>query len=145
MAAGFTPISSSASTTAMCASPRAPPAPSASAKVFMCGAPARPPRGELPGRRGERPHHLRAGGRVLVGRGAVAHAPDDALQDRGEAEEIVGRVDVEVRPRIEAGARDVGFDVLAHRRNAERSQVEPDQRADARARSGGMCHCISDR
>ena len=44
MAAGRAPISSSASITAICASPRAPPPPSASAKVFI-GAP--PPRGRI--------------------------------------------------------------------------------------------------
>ena len=55
MAAGRTPISSSASSTAICAMPRAPPPPSASAKVFIR---SRLPR-EFPRLRGERTHHQR--------------------------------------------------------------------------------------
>ena len=81
-------------------------------------------------------------GGVRAGRGAVAHPAGDALQDRGEAEEIVGEIDRQMRPRIEAGARHIGVDIGRQRRNAERREIEPDQRAGAGARDGGMCHCI---
>ena len=39
---------------------------------------------------------------MLAGRGAVAHAAGDALQDRGDAEEIVGEIGAQMRARIEA-------------------------------------------
>ena len=59
---------------------------------------------EFPGLLRQRTDHLGLRRRKLGRGGAVAHAADDALQDRGEAEEVVGRVDREIGPRIEAGA-----------------------------------------
>ena len=53
--------------------------------------------------------------------------------DRGEAEEVIREIDVHMRPRVETGARHVGVDIVAHRRNAERLQIHPDQRSGARA------------
>ena len=84
--------------------PRAPPPPSASANGLHFA----PPRGRSAtrSRPAAAPSAPCAGG-VLAGRGAVAHAAGDALQDRGDAEEVVGEIDREMRPRIEPGARDV--------------------------------------
>src|SRR5579864_2308954 len=108
MAAGFIAISSSASMIAIWASPRAPPPPSASAKLLVRAAVTRLRlAGECPCPGGERTHHFGSRRRVGAGRGAVAHAADDALQDRGDAEEIIGRVDRHMRPRVEAGARHI--------------------------------------
>jgi len=39
--------------------------------------------------------------RIPVGRGAIAHPPDDALQDGGDTKEIIGEIDIEIR---DAGA-----------------------------------------
>src|SRR5487761_1410488 len=98
MACGFTPISSSASITAIWARPRAPPEPSASAKVLLILSPGLPR--ELPGLGGERPHHLGLGRRMRAGGGAVAHPADDALQGRCEAEELIGEIHRQIRARI---------------------------------------------
>ena len=124
MATGLTPISSSASITAIWASPRAPAA--AEREREGLHLPRRTPRlaRELPRLVGKRPHHLRLGGGVLAGRGAVAHAADDALQDRGDAEEIVGEIDGEMRPRIEPGARD---DKRRHSRPATECRAPRDR------------------
>src|SRR5258708_16312011 len=117
IATGFTPISSSASTMAICARPRAPPAPSASAKVFtrysLYGSFGARLAREAPGRGREGAHHQRTRGRIFIRRGAIAHASDDALQDRGETEEVVGEIDRQMWPRIEPGACDVSIDVVA--------------------------------
>ena len=125
---------------ASCPSRRAPPAPRyARARArrrrraqarSSCSSRARLRR-ELPRLDRKRPHQRRHGGGVLARRGAVAHAPDDALQDRGQAEEIVGEIDRQMRPRVEAGARDVSVDIVRARRDAER----------ARDRGRRACRC----
>src|SRR6266700_6343321 len=186
MATGLTPSSSSASITAIWASPRAPPPPSASARVLrlapcvvggvlsacsggfppplwgrareggVCFTVERspppdrpaagrpPPQGgrcqarlrlglqlpcaRLPGGRPrrlrQRPHQLRARRRVLAGGRAVAHPPDDALQDRGDPDEIIGHVLLQIRSRVEPGALDVAIDIGVARGNAERGEIE---------------------
>src|ERR1700722_7755496 len=99
--------------TAMWARPRAPPAPSASAKVFIrCGA----SRGacllrELPSFRRQRTHQrsLRRG--ECASGGAVAHASDNTLKDRGNAEEIVSGINRKIGARIAAGPPHISFDV----------------------------------
>src|SRR5262252_9445201 len=108
MAAGFWPMSSSASSTAMWASPRAPPPPSARAKLFVI---ARPPRAQTPRPYRERAHQRRHGGGVLARCRAVAHAADDALEDRRQAEEIVGEIDRQMRARVEPGTRHIGLHI----------------------------------
>src|SRR5262249_26032984 len=156
-----------ASMTATCARPRAPPPPSASAKLFVdlrsiCArdgegrgavlvmrsnvsqrllAPPRPsPRGgglrpcaagKLPALGGQRPHQGRLGGGNRAGSGAVTNAADDALQDRGDAEEVVGGIDRKVGAGIEAGTFHIGVHISIERGNAQRREVKPDQRAGA--------------
>src|ERR1700691_5682101 len=107
IATGFTPISSSASMTAMCASPRAPPPPSASAKIFIGLAASRRARltREFPRFGGERLHEARLGPRDGTACSAVAYPADDALQDRRDAKEIVGRI----HPQIGAGSETCRF------------------------------------
>src|SRR6266542_2842690 len=117
MATGLTPSSSSASITAMWASPRAPPPPSASASVLGLWAEAtvrRPP--------------ARTPTPPAPAAAPAARAPDDALQDRGDAEEIVGHVGRQMRARIEPGALDVAIDIGVARGNAERGEILPAQR-----------------
>ena len=130
MATGFTPISSSASATTIWASPRAPPPPKRERHGFHL-APASRAKRQAVSASGRTICAL-AGG-VLAGRGAVAHAAGDALQDRGDAEEIVGEIGRQMRPRIEPGARAIHLDVGRQRRNAERREIEADQRAGAGA------------
>src|SRR5690606_22121780 len=66
---------------------------------------------------GKRPYGVGARGRVLVRRRAVAHAPDNALHDRGEPEEIIGHVVVEMRAGIEPRALHISRDIVVARRN----------------------------
>src|SRR5208283_2421975 len=133
MATGLTPISSSASMTTICASPRAPPPPSASAKVFI--APGASCwlrlRGKFPSLGGKRPHQFGPRRGVGAGGGAVAHAAHDALQNRRDAEEIVGGVSRQIGPRIESGAPHIGSDIRVTIGNTERRQIATDQRAGA--------------
>src|SRR5208282_6106250 len=133
MATGFTPISSSASMTAICASPRAPPPPSASAKVFILAASSSCPglTGEAPGLGGEWPDKFGPRRGVGAAGGAIAHAADDALQDRRDAEEIVSGVRRQVGSRIESGALHVSINIRLARGNAERGQIATDERAGA--------------
>ena len=70
---------------------------------------------------------------MLAGGGAVPHPPGDALQDRGDAEEIVGEVDIEAGPWIEAGTRCISFDIALFGRNAERAEVVAGKRTGAAA------------
>src|SRR5580658_4855602 len=127
MALGLTPISSKASITAICASPRAPPPPSASANVFIRrGSFGAGLEREFPALGGKRPHQRGALDGVRAGRGAVADAADNTLEDRRDAEEVVSRIHREIRPRIEAGALHIGFDIGLAARNAERGQIMPD-------------------
>ena len=86
---------------------------------------------EFPALGRERPHQCGLGGSKGAGGGAVAHAAGDALHDRGEAEEIIGEIDRQMRPRIEPGARHIGIHVSRQRGNAERCEIEADQRAGA--------------
>src|SRR5580692_3826849 len=132
IAAGFTPRSSSASITAMCASPRAPPPPSARAKVFIRVAVLGSGlEREFPPLGGQWSDKIGLGRRKRAGRGSVANAAHYALQDRREAKEIVGGIDRQIRSRVEAGTLHVGVDVLHERWNAECGKVESDQRAGA--------------
>src|SRR5579863_10231942 len=103
----------------MCASPRAPPPPSASAKVFIRVAVlAAGLACEFPAFGGQRSNEIGFGGRKRAGRGAVANPANDALQDRSKAEEIVSGIDRQIRSRIEPGALHVSIDILRQRWNA---------------------------
>ena len=124
--------------TAICASPRAPPPPSAKRKGLH--APAC--RGELPAFGGERPHQFGLGRGECAGRGAVAHASGDALHDRGEAEEIIGEINRQMRPRIEAGARHVGIDIGLQATECRARQDRSPTSEPVPASECGMCHCI---
>ncbi len=86
---------------------------------------------KLEGLGGEWPHLLTLGRREGAGRGAVAHAAGDALHDRGETEEIVSKINRQIRPRVEAGARHISIDVSVERWNAERGKVGTHQRSGA--------------
>src|SRR5205807_6163868 len=131
IAVGLTPISSSASMTAIWASPRAPPLPSASAKLFMANHSQRRLAREFESLRRKRPHQFRFARGIGAGRGAIAHPSGDALHDRGQAKKIIGEVDRQMRPRVETGPRQIGRDIVVARRYAERSKIEADQRAGA--------------
>ena len=87
--------------------------------------------GERPGGRRQRPHHRRLGGGVCAGRGAVTHSPRDTLQDRGQAKKIIGKIDGQMRPRIETGPRHIEIDIGIKRRDAERPKVESHERTGA--------------
>src|ERR1700684_744437 len=117
--------------TAMWARPRAPPAPSASAKLFIrCGASRRAclPR-EFPGFRRQRTHQRSLGRGKRACGGAVAHASDNSLKDRGNAEEIVSGINRKIGAGVETGPPHISFDVICKRRNSERGQIMTDQGA----------------
>ena len=52
---------------------------------------------EFPGLVGKRPDHVSLCRRKFACRGAVAHAANDPLQNRGDAEEIIGEIDRQMR------------------------------------------------
>ena len=85
-------------------------------RVFSPGAPARLANAQA--RFGQRAHGGRILCRIGIGGRAVAHAPDDALQDAGELEEIVGRVIVRVGRLLAAGAAAIHGRVFVHAGNA---------------------------
>src|SRR4029077_19314930 len=90
--------------------------------------------GELPCPARKRPYQRRHGERLLARRRSVAHTTDDPLQDRSETEEVVGEIERQMWPRIEAGPRNIGVHVRAARRNAEASEIVTEERAHARTR-----------
>src|SRR4051812_16422261 len=85
------------------------------------------PLGEAPGQFRHRPRRLAGGHRLLAGGGAGLHALGDALQDGGDAEHVVGHVEVPVGLQVgdggQAGAVAVAAHVLVLGRDAERRVV----------------------
>ena len=69
-------------------------------------------------------------GRVRAGRGAVHRAFHDALQDGGDAEHIVGEVEVPVVDALAPGAPAVGGDVILLRGYPQRREIEPADAAE---------------
>src|SRR4029078_13169225 len=67
------------------------------------------------------------------------YAADNPLQDRGDPEKIICQIDRQRGSRVEAGARHVGIDIVAHRWNAERTQIMSDERCRAGS-TFGMRH-----
>src|SRR5689334_15767275 len=122
----------------MWANPRDPPLPRASPNVLLierdrsCSSSGGA--GKLPCLVRERPHKRSHRQCLLAGRRAVAGTPDDALEDRSEAKEIIGEVDRKIRARIESGARHIGVDICAARGDAQRVEVMPYERAHASTR-----------
>src|ERR1035437_4755069 len=84
----------------------------------------------LPGHLGQRLHTLAGIGRVRAGRGAVHRAFHDALQDGGDAEHIIGEVEVPVVDPFAPGAPAVGGDVFPLPRYAQRLEIEPADAAE---------------
>src|SRR3990172_8083029 len=75
--------------------------------------------------------HARAGiSRVRAGGGAVHRALLDALQDGGDAEHIVGEVEIPVVDALAPGAPAVGGDVVALRGDPQRREIEPADAAE---------------
>src|ERR1700684_3639409 len=122
--------------TAMWARPRAPPAPSASAKVFIRRGASRRAclLREFPSFRRQRTHQRGFRRGVCAGGGAIAHASNNSLKDRGNAEEIVSGINRKIGAGVETGPPHISFDVIFKRRNSERGQIVADQRAGSRLR-----------
>jgi hypothetical protein len=113
---------------AMWARPRAPAAAESQPDARAAHAPAF--RRVAPGDLGHRPHlvgHVDGAG---VGGGAVAHPPHDALEDRRQAEEVVGEIDVEVGNARQVAALAVARHIVFQPRQS-RLVLMADQAADA--------------
>src|SRR5690554_6186223 len=80
--------------------------------------------GEAPAEPGEHRHLFAKARRVGVGGHAGARARADALQDRRQPEQVVGKVEVPVRADVETGAAGVGLDVVAFTGDAQRVEVQ---------------------
>src|SRR4051812_12726798 len=85
----------------------------------------------LPAELGERAR-APAGIERLLARGrAVERALHDALQDRGDAKQVVRQIEIPMPDLLAPGARAVCRNVLVFARDAERAQVQAGDAAEA--------------
>src|SRR5205807_10476088 len=80
----------------------------------------------LPAELGHRPRARAGVARVRRRRGAVDHALRDALQDRGDAEQVIGHVEIPVRgiDALAPGSLAIHLHILARGGDAELSEIK---------------------
>ena len=72
-------------------------------------------------------HRLAHFHRLGVGGIALQRAGIDALDDRGEAEDVVGEVEIQLGNAVATGALAIGLDIGLHGRNAVRLQIHTEE------------------
>src|SRR5271165_4117847 len=77
-----------------------------------------------PGLRRERAHPRSHGGRLRIGRRSLQNALANALHDRHQPKQVIGKVPVQIGHATPIGGGAVAADRLIERRNSERLQVK---------------------